>query len=216
MEVGRLRTELPFPTRPWEAARERFLEGLSDEDKQTFKEASPNNIFYTASAAFQRHASGSRSWVMQQKATSLVEAISDYGKALDVYANASSLILCPLWGSIRVLIHVGQFHLVKGILVCQDRLLRYLLEPRTMLPILTSLSPTSMLMKRSLHEKPANSKKGWWRCLRLSGTPCLNSRYTKPSFITTSAFFEPFLTPIWKLFNSVSMRSDSSSTHGEG
>ena len=96
MEVSELRTELPFPTRPWEAARARFLEGLSDEEKQTFKDASPENIFYNASAAYRRHASGSRSWVMQQKVTSLIEAISDYGKALDVYANASSLILCPL------------------------------------------------------------------------------------------------------------------------
>jgi hypothetical protein len=107
MELARLRTELPFPTRPWEAAKAKFLDGLSPEERQRFTDATPENLFYDASASQKKYARGSRSWVMQQKATSLVEGIADYGKALDVYANASSLVLCPIWGSIRVVLHVS-------------------------------------------------------------------------------------------------------------
>lgn len=33
-------------------------------------------------------------------------AIDQYGKALDVISNTSSGILCPLWGSLRLLLHV--------------------------------------------------------------------------------------------------------------
>jgi hypothetical protein len=108
MELARLRTELPFPTRPWEAAKAKFLDGLSPEERQRFTDATPENLFYDASASQKKYARGSRSWVMQQKATSLVEGIADYGKALDVYANASSLVLCPIWGSIRVVLHIAR------------------------------------------------------------------------------------------------------------
>jgi hypothetical protein len=107
MELARLQTELPFPTQPWDAAKARFLDGLSQKERQKFGDATPENLFYDASACQKKHARGSRSWVMQQKVTSLVEGIEDYGKALDVYANASSLILCPIWGSIRVVLHVS-------------------------------------------------------------------------------------------------------------
>jgi hypothetical protein len=107
MELARLRTELPFPTRPWEAAKARFLDGLSQEERQKFGGATPENLFYDASASQKNHARGSRLWMMQQKVTSLVEGIADYGKALDVYANASSLVLCPIWGSVRVVLHVS-------------------------------------------------------------------------------------------------------------
>lgn len=44
---------------------------------------------------------------MQERITSFVDGIEDYGKALDVFANTSSLIMCPLWGSIRVVIQVS-------------------------------------------------------------------------------------------------------------
>lgn len=34
------------------------------------------------------------------------DAVEDYSKAMDVFAN-SSAILCPLWGSVRILLHVS-------------------------------------------------------------------------------------------------------------
>ncbi|KAL9035547.1 MAG: hypothetical protein Q9180_004806, partial [Flavoplaca navasiana] len=38
----------------------------------------------------------------------MIAAIEQYGKALDVYANAYPLVLSPLWGSIRVVLHLAR------------------------------------------------------------------------------------------------------------
>lgn len=37
-----------------------------------------------------------------------VAGIEQYGGALDVLSNTNSLILCPLWGGIRVILHVSE------------------------------------------------------------------------------------------------------------
>lgn len=103
-----IRTELPFPTQPWEDAKNKFLEGLSDEEIKRFKNATLENLFYDASASQKKYARGSRVWAMQERITSLVDGVDEYAKALDVYSNAYSLILCPIWGSIRVVLHVSQ------------------------------------------------------------------------------------------------------------
>ncbi|KAF2279072.1 uncharacterized protein EI97DRAFT_484903 [Westerdykella ornata] len=100
-------TALPFPTRPWETAKAQFLEQLTPEEKQCFESATLENIFYQTSAAQKRHANGSNSWAMQERISSLVDAIEEYGKALDVYANAFPLVLSPLWGSIRVILKIA-------------------------------------------------------------------------------------------------------------
>ena len=102
-----MRTSLPFPTEPWEAAKNRFLKDLSQEEIQKFENATLENLFYDASSTQKKHAQGSRIWAIQEKFVSLVEGIDDYGKALDVYSNTYSLILCPLWGSVRVVLHVS-------------------------------------------------------------------------------------------------------------
>jgi hypothetical protein len=104
--MSNIRTSLPVATQPWEAAKARFLERLSPEDVRNFHEATIENLFYATSAAQKRYAQQSRSWPLQQRLSSLVDAIDDYGKALDVFANTYSLVLSPVWGSIRVVIHV--------------------------------------------------------------------------------------------------------------
>jgi hypothetical protein len=38
----------------------------------------------------------------------LVDAIDDYGKALDVYSNTYGLVMSPLWGSLRIVLHVSR------------------------------------------------------------------------------------------------------------
>ncbi|PVI05552.1 hypothetical protein DM02DRAFT_668201 [Periconia macrospinosa] len=102
-----VRTALPIPTEPWETAKARFLAGLTPAELKNYEDATPENLFYDASAAQKKHASSSRSWIVQERITSLVQGIEEYGKALDVFANTSSLILCPLWGSIRVVIQIA-------------------------------------------------------------------------------------------------------------
>jgi len=93
-------------TDPWLVAHDRYLEGLTEHEKMLFSSATLENLFDSANDVHEHHRSSSRCRAFWMKIQPLVDAIEDYGKALDVYANASSLILCSLWGSIRVLLHV--------------------------------------------------------------------------------------------------------------
>lgn len=106
---------------PWLLARDRYLEDLSDDEKALFENATIENIFYSASAAQKRHEADSKTRLAARKLKPFVAALEQYGKALDIYANASSTIMCPLWGSIRVLLQVcpssmlSIFHLASAI-----------------------------------------------------------------------------------------------------
>lgn len=95
-----------FQKDPWVLAEKRYLDGLSDEEKELFKSASLENLFYSTSAAQIRHRENSKSRAAAQKLQPFVAAISQYGSAVDVITNTASLVLCPLWGSIRVVLHV--------------------------------------------------------------------------------------------------------------
>ena len=94
----------------WTRARERYIEDLTDEEKRLFAKGSKATLeatLYDASAAEKSHRVSSRG----RKFTSrillpFIDAIDQYSEALDVYANASSTIICPLWGSVRVIMHV--------------------------------------------------------------------------------------------------------------
>ena len=90
----------------WTRAKNRYTEDLSHEEKQVFLQASPEMIFYDASAAEKRHGASSTSRGRIDKLQPFIAAIEKYGKALDVYSNTYGLILSPLWGSIRVLLLV--------------------------------------------------------------------------------------------------------------
>ncbi|KAL8818330.1 MAG: hypothetical protein Q9223_003017 [Gallowayella weberi] len=92
----------------WTRARDRFVEDLSAEERVLYKDASPETILYAASAAEKNHRSSSTSVMMANKLKPLIAAIEQYDKALDVYANAYPLVLSPLWGSIRVVLHLAR------------------------------------------------------------------------------------------------------------
>ncbi len=91
----------------WTRARNRYTEDLTHEEKQWYLEASPELIFYDASAAEKRHGASGTSRGLMDKLQPFVTAIEQYGQALDVYSNAYPLALSPLWGSIRVILMVG-------------------------------------------------------------------------------------------------------------
>lgn len=95
-----------FPSNAWRKARERFIEDLEEPERQMFADASLENVFYSASAAWRTHQEGSRSLYLASKLDSLLAGIDQYGKAMDVLSQASPFI-CPLWGALRVLIHVS-------------------------------------------------------------------------------------------------------------
>lgn len=94
----------------WTAARERYIEDLSEEELVLFNKGSKATLeatLYDASAAEKLHrASGFSRHFTSELLLPFIDAIEQYSEALDVYANASPLILCPLWGSVRVILHV--------------------------------------------------------------------------------------------------------------
>ncbi|KAL8992330.1 MAG: hypothetical protein Q9169_007181 [Polycauliona sp. 2 TL-2023] len=94
----------------WSRAKDRYAEDFSKKEKALFENASPESVLYGASAAEKIHASSSSSVRFADKLRPLIAAIEQYGKALDIYANAYPLVLSPLWGSIRVVLHLaGEF-----------------------------------------------------------------------------------------------------------
>lgn len=97
---------LPFQD-AWMRAKERYVEDLSEEEKRLYYQATPETLFYDASAAQKRYTANSTTLCLMTKIQPLIEAIQQYGQALDVYTNAYPLVLSPLWGSIRVVLHVG-------------------------------------------------------------------------------------------------------------
>lgn len=90
----------------WTQAKNRYIEDLTHEEKQLYLQASPEKIFYDASAAEKSHGAKSTSRGLMDKLQPFVAAIEQYGQALDVYSNAYPLVLSPLWGSIRILLLV--------------------------------------------------------------------------------------------------------------
>lgn len=103
---------ITLPNDAWTKARERFIEDLEEPERLIFAKASLENIFYTASAAQKTHQGSSRSLYLASKLDSFLAGINQYGKAMDVLSQASPFI-CPLWGALRVLIHVSSWHLTS-------------------------------------------------------------------------------------------------------
>ena len=87
-------------------ARARFLEDLDESERREFADANLVNIFYGASVAQKVHEADSKTRYLAAKLDVLLSGINEWGKALDVYTNAAAMILAPLWGSVRVVIHV--------------------------------------------------------------------------------------------------------------
>ncbi|KAH9224069.1 hypothetical protein DL95DRAFT_453041 [Leptodontidium sp. 2 PMI_412] len=89
------------------AARARYIQDLSPKEKEIFANATLDNIFHSARDAFKAHENASSSRVFIAKLQPLIESIAQYGGALDVFSNAASFVLCPLWGNLRVILHAG-------------------------------------------------------------------------------------------------------------
>ena len=90
----------------WIRARDRYAEDLTAEERAMFNAATIETVFYDASAAEKKHAASSKTRDLMSKLDPFVTAIEQYGEALDVYSNAYPLVLSPLWGSLRVVLHV--------------------------------------------------------------------------------------------------------------
>jgi len=94
----------------WQIAKTRFLDGLNDEEKMTFNEATAENILYAGSNAQRVDHRASKTRSVLEHLQPLVTAIDDYGKAIDAYANISPMYLAPIWGSLRVILVITSAH----------------------------------------------------------------------------------------------------------
>lgn len=117
--MAQIHTNIPWPTEPWAAAKARFLEGLPDDQQSLLEKTSLEDLFYQASVGRKGYEADSKLWSMQRKLGPFIDAIEDYSKAMDVFSN-SSTILCPLWGSVRIVLHVGRESLQPDpLLICR-------------------------------------------------------------------------------------------------
>ena len=91
---------------PWESARMLFVKDLSIEEQKLFETSTLNNLLENAIAAQKEHEENSHSRTISKKLEPFVSAIDQYGRALDMFSNTYSIAMAPLWGSIRVLLHV--------------------------------------------------------------------------------------------------------------
>ena len=83
------------------------MEDLNEKEQQTYFGASPESLLEDASIAESIHAMNSTTRRVMEKLQPFVAAIEQYGEAVNVYSSTYSLALAPIWGSIKVLLHVG-------------------------------------------------------------------------------------------------------------
>jgi hypothetical protein len=90
---------------PWTRAKDRFLDGLSDEERIQFDEASLRDLetfVYDASNRKKAYRAKSR---MQP----LIETLAQYKDAMDTFSDCNEM-LKPIWGSILVVLTIVKAH----------------------------------------------------------------------------------------------------------
>ena len=97
---------------PWIEARDSYMADLSPKERSLFENATLENLFEESRYLHQAYEKSSRVRKASRDLAPLLDEISAFGRALDVYANACPLIMSPLWGSIRVLLCVRQTFLL--------------------------------------------------------------------------------------------------------
>lgn len=99
---------------PWQAAHDTYMKDLNAEEQALFATATLDNLLTSTEKAQKQHQDESKSRHILKKLQPLVDAIDQYGRALDIYASTCCWAMGPLWGSIRVLLHVNMaFHCIS-------------------------------------------------------------------------------------------------------
>lgn len=80
----------------WEAARALYMKDLSGEEQKLFETATAESLLNSVIAAQKDHEEKSHSRHFSEKLKPLVNAVSQYGRALDAYANTYSVAMAPL------------------------------------------------------------------------------------------------------------------------
>lgn len=92
---------------PWAKAIEEYSKRLNQNERELFRNSTADDILAQVQHAERVHAKSSKTRKLVQKIQPLLAAIEQYGKALDVISSSSSSVLCPLWGSLRILLQVN-------------------------------------------------------------------------------------------------------------
>ena len=69
--------------------------------------ASPESLLEDSRTAEKNYGAGSTTRRVMEKLQPFVTAIVQYGDAVDIYSSTYPLALGPIWGSVKVLLHVG-------------------------------------------------------------------------------------------------------------
>ncbi|RAL63639.1 hypothetical protein DID88_003682 [Monilinia fructigena] len=95
---------------PWLIARDRFIIDLNETERVLFNEATPENIYHSASNVQQADQKASKTRAILRSLDPFMKAIQDYAAAMDTFANIAPLNVGPIWGSIRVVLAIADNH----------------------------------------------------------------------------------------------------------
>lgn len=85
-----------------------FFGSLTTEERDLFTATTlVENLLADVTSAEKQHKAKSTSRRASTALKPLISGIEQYAAAFDTIANASSMVLCPLWGSFRVVLHVS-------------------------------------------------------------------------------------------------------------
>lgn len=87
-------------------ASQQFFDSLAPEEKEIFKATTlAEQVLQEARLADEANKDRTcRKFA--DKLRPFVAGIEQYGSALDVLSNTNSTVLCPIWGGIRIILHV--------------------------------------------------------------------------------------------------------------
>lgn len=80
---------------------------LSAAEKQLVNTASLEEILADVKRTEEKHGEGSKSRKLSRRLRPVISGIEQYGKAVDILTGAAQGVLSPLWGGIRILLHVS-------------------------------------------------------------------------------------------------------------
>ena len=90
----------------WVRARDRYVEDLNEQEQQMYFKASPESLLDDSRTAEKNYGADSTTRRVVEKLQPFVTAIVQYGDAVDTYSSTYPLALGPIWGSVKVLLHV--------------------------------------------------------------------------------------------------------------
>ena len=93
--------------RAWKAAKDKFKGNLSDAEEAHLAHSTINDAFKAVADVEQRYASSSRSRKAGALLRGPLEVVARLSPALDVFSQVEPSIMCPIWGSMRIMVMVA-------------------------------------------------------------------------------------------------------------